>query len=70
MDPLLKMLLHSLVFSVVGVVVLGVCFWIMEKATPENLWEEILVKQNKALAIIMGALVLGISLIIAASIHG
>lgn len=65
-----KYLLASLVYSLVGIVVLGVTFWFFEKITPENLWKEILEKQNMALAIVAAALMLSLSIIISSAIHG
>ncbi|MBL7840549.1 MAG: DUF350 domain-containing protein [Cyclobacteriaceae bacterium] len=65
-----KYLIASLVYSLVGIVVLGVTFWIFEKITPENLWKEILEKQNLALAIVAAALMLSLSIIISSAIHG
>lgn len=65
-----KYLIASLVYSLVGIVVLGLTFWFFEKITPENLWKEILEKQNIALAIVAAALMLSISIIISSAIHG
>ncbi|MFN5772980.1 DUF350 domain-containing protein [Flavobacterium sp.] len=42
----------------------------LEKMTPENTWKEIVHNKNTALAIVMGALIIGISLIVSAAIHG
>lgn len=65
-----KYLIASLVYSLVGIVVLGITFWVFEKITPENLWKEILEKQNMALAIVAAALMLSLSIIISSAIHG
>lgn len=64
-----KAIIASVAFSLIGTVLLLVMFWIVEKLTPENLWKEILVNQNKALAIVIGAFVLAIGIIIASAIH-
>ena len=61
--------LASVVFSLVGIIVLGVCFWIFEKVTPENLWKEIIEKQNVALAIVSGAFMIAMGIIIASAVH-
>lgn len=60
------MILDSLVYSVLGVVILFVAFWIAAKLLPFSLRKEIEEDQNVAVAIIMAALILGISVIIAA----
>jgi putative membrane protein len=64
-----KYVLASLVYSVVGIVILGVSFWIWEKITPENLWKEILEKQNLALAIVAAAFMIALAIIISSAIH-
>ena len=64
-----KYVLSSVVFSVVGIIVLGICFWIFEKITPENLWKEIIEKQNLALAIVSAAFMVAMAIIIAAAVH-
>lgn len=65
-----KYLIASLVYSFVGIIVLGLTFWFFEKITPENLWKEILEKQNMALAVVAAALMISISIIISSAIHG
>ncbi|MBL7836097.1 MAG: DUF350 domain-containing protein [Bacteroidetes bacterium] len=65
----IKAIIASVAFSLIGTVLLLVMFWIVEKLTPENIWKEILVNQNKALAIVIGAFVLAIGIIIASAIH-
>jgi putative membrane protein len=66
----LKSIVNALIFSVVGVVVLIISYLIIEKLTPENTWKEIVQNKNTALAIVFAALIIGISLIISAAIHG
>lgn len=63
-------LLAVAVFSVVGIIVLGICLLLIEKLTPYSVTKEIVDEHNTALAIVVGAIVLGVSLIIAASILG
>jgi putative membrane protein len=62
--------LGSIVFALIGVVIFWLCFIIIDKLTPYNLWEEIVEKQNVALALVVAAMCLGISMIVAAAIHG
>jgi len=66
----LKSIVNALIFSVIGVVVLIISYLIIEKLTPENTWKEIVQNKNTALAIVFAALIIGISLIISAAIHG
>ena len=61
--------LGSLVYALIGVVIFWVCFLIIDKITPYDLWGEIVEKQNVALGLVVAAMCLGISLIVAAAIH-
>lgn len=61
--------LASLLFALIGVAVFWLCFVIIDKITPYDLWGEIVEKQNVALALIVAAMSLGICVIIAAAIH-
>jgi putative membrane protein len=74
MDPgfsgFFKTVLASLVYSVVGIAVFAVCFLVIKVVTPFSIRKEIEEDHNTALAIVIGAVILGISLIIAAAIHG
>jgi len=65
----IKYIIASVVYSFIGIVVLIISFWIIEKITPENLWKEILDKQNKALAIVFAAFIIAIAIIISSAIH-
>ena len=62
-------LLGSIVFALIGVLIFWVSFLIIDKITPYNLWDEIVEKQNKALALVVAAMSLGICIIVAAAIH-
>jgi putative membrane protein len=60
----------SIVYALIGVLVFWGSFMLIDKLTPYKLWEEIIEKQNLALALVVAALALGISVIVAAAIHG
>ena len=64
-----KYVLASLLYSFIGIAVLGVSFWIFEKITPENIWKEIIEKQNVAIAIVSAAFMIAIAIIISSAIH-
>jgi len=72
MDGLInaKDVLASVVFSIFGLVLFGVSFFVFDKVTPGDLKKEILEKHNMAAAIVVAALILGISIIVGLSIHG
>lgn len=71
MDVLsVNVIVNSLIFSVIGIGVFLISYFIVEKITPENTWKEIVQNKNTAVAIVFGALIIGISMIISAAIHG
>ena len=61
--------LGSLVYALIGVVVFWVSFLIIDKLTPYDLWGELVERRNTALALVVAAMCLGISIIVAAAIH-
>ena len=67
---MLTNLLNAVVYAVLGVVIFVAIFAILDKMTPYHLWKEVVEDKNVALAILVGAMALGISIIIAAAVHG
>jgi putative membrane protein len=63
-------LLYMLVFAVAGIVMAILGYKLFDKFTPGDLHKEIVEKQNVAAAVIAAAVVLGICIIIAASMIG
>ena len=59
----------ALVFALIGIVVFVGAFVIIDKLTPYDLWKEIVEEKNLALAILVGAMSIGICIIIAAAVH-
>ena len=66
LDPTL--LAATLLYTGVGVVVFILAFWIMAKVAPFSIHKEIEEDQNTALGIVMGSVVIGLAIIIAAAI--
>lgn len=66
----LPVLLNTLLYAGIGILVFVVGFVILDLLTPGKLWEEINQKQNRAVAIFAGAVAIGLSIIVAAAIHG
>jgi uncharacterized membrane protein YjfL (UPF0719 family) len=62
-------LLNALVYSLLGIFIFGITFVIFDKMTPYHLWKEIVEDKNVALAILIGAISLGMCIIIAAAVH-
>ncbi|UPT72834.1 MAG: DUF350 domain-containing protein [Elusimicrobiota bacterium] len=63
-------LLGAVVYSGLGAAVFFAWFVIFDKLTPYDLWNEIIAKQNRALATVMAGLSVAMGLIIAASMLG
>ncbi len=60
----------SILYALLGVAVFWLCFVLIDKATPYKLWDEIIEKQNMALAIVVAAMCISIGLIVSAAVHG
>ena len=60
----------AVIFSLIGIAILGLCFWLMTKITPFSVVTEIEEDQNTALGIILGSVMIAMAIIIAAAIHG
>jgi putative membrane protein len=65
----MKAILASMIYSVLGILILVISFYIIEKLTPENIWKEIVQNKNTAVGMIAGAYILAIAIIIASAIH-
>ena len=65
----LKLIVSALIFSAIGIVVFLLAAWIYDKLTPFNLWEEIVKKQNLAVAMTVSAMMISLAIIIAFA-HG
>jgi uncharacterized membrane protein YjfL (UPF0719 family) len=62
--------LVTLAYTLFGLIVFGLAFWIITKLVPFSMRKEIEDDQNTALAIVIGAVILGLAIIIASTIHG
>jgi putative membrane protein len=62
-------LVNALVYSVLGILIFVIAFLIIDKMTPYHLWKEIVEDKNVALAVLIGALSIGMCIIIAAAVH-
>jgi len=68
--PLLQALGQMVIFAVVGIAVAIVGYKLFDRCTPGDMNKEIIENRNVAAAIVAGAVILGVCLIIAASIVG
>ena len=70
LEELTNVLVSTAIFTAFGLVVFGLAYTIIVKATPFSIRKELEEDQNTALAIVIGAVIIGIALIIAAAIQG
>lgn len=66
----LPQIINSIIFALMGIVVLGIGFVVFDMLTPGKLWQEIRENQNVAVAQFAGLFALGLAIIVAAAIHG
>jgi putative membrane protein len=69
-NPMLNVFLNTLIYTIFGVIVFGASFWIMVKISPFPIRKELETDHNTAVAILMGSVILGLAIIIAAALHG
>jgi uncharacterized membrane protein YjfL (UPF0719 family) len=65
----LIVLANSILYALLGIVIFVAGFIVVDKLTPYDLWKELIDNKNVALAIVVAAIALGISIVIAAAIH-
>jgi uncharacterized membrane protein YjfL (UPF0719 family) len=64
------LVLQTLVFALMGILIFAVAFWIIVKATPFSVRKEIEEDQNVAMAVLIGAIIIAIAIVLAAAIQG
>ena len=69
MSVQLNNVVNAVLYAAIGIVIFAGSFLIIDKVTPYNLWKEIVQEHNTALAILLGAMSLGICIIIASAVH-
>jgi putative membrane protein len=62
-------LLNAVLYAVLGIIIFVGAFALIDKMTPYDLWAEIVEQKNVALAIMVGAMSIGVCIIIAAAVH-
>ena len=64
-----KALIGSVVYSVIGIMLVAIFFVIIDKITPYDLWKELIENRNQPLATVVAAFCLAIAIMVAAAIH-
>jgi len=67
-DQLLEVLVTTLIFVSIGLVFFGVAYAVLSRVF--SIHKEIEEDQNTALGLVIGSIMIGIAIIIAAAIHG
>ncbi len=70
LEELWPVLITTVVFVAIGLIVFAVAFGIVVLVTPFSVKKEIEEDHNTSLAIIIGAIIIGIALIISSAIQG
>lgn len=70
LSPALHTFLVTLAWTLFGMIIFGIAFAVIVKIIPFSMRKEIEEDQNIALAILVGSVMLGLAIIIAATIHG
>jgi uncharacterized membrane protein YjfL (UPF0719 family) len=65
-----KVAIESLVFVTIGLVVFAIAFFLITKLAPFSIRKEIEDDQNTALGVVIGAVIIGLALIISSAIGG
>lgn len=66
----LRVFASTVIYTIFGLLVFGLAFWLIVKIAPFSIRKEIEADQNTALAILIGSVILGLAIIIAAVLHG
>ena len=62
-------LVGTLVYSLIGVIIMFVSFIVIDKITPYDLWKELCENRNQPIATVAAAFLIAIAIIVAAAIH-
>lgn len=65
-----QQLIATLVYAAIGIAIFAVAFKVAQKLLPFDLVKELAEDDNVAVGILMASVILGLSIIIAAAIHG
>ncbi len=63
-------LLSAMVYTTFGSFAFAIAFRVLNWLTPNDFWHEILEEHNQALAIVIGAISIGLSIIISSAVKG
>ena len=70
LEELMPVIETTVIFVAIGLVVFALAFLIVVLVSPFSVKKEIEEDQNTSLAVIIGSIIIGVAIIIAAAIHG
>jgi len=70
LDWLVHALLSSTIFTALGLALFVLAYYLVQKLTPFSIRKEIEEDHNTAMAIVLGAIIIGIAMIVSAAVHG
>jgi putative membrane protein len=70
MNQMVDLIVETLAFTLIGLVLFALAFWIIVKVSPFSIRKELEEDQNIALGIVIAAVIIGIAMIVSAAIHG
>ena len=70
MNQIVDLIVETLAFTLIGLILFALAFWIIVKVSPFSIRKELEEDQNVALGIVIAAVIIGIALIVSAAIHG
>ncbi len=65
----LNHVLATVVYAAIGVVIFAIAYKVIEKVLPFSLQKELTEDDNTAVGVLMGSVMIGLAIIIAAAIH-
>ena len=70
MNQMTDLIVETLAFTLIGLILFALAFWIIVKVSPFSIRKELEEDQNIALGIVIAAVIIGIAMIVSAAIHG
>ena len=70
MNQMMDLVVETLAFTLIGLLLFAIAFWIIVKVSPFSIRKELEDDQNIALGIVIASVIIGIAMIVSAAIHG
>jgi putative membrane protein len=70
MNQMVDLVVETLAFTLIGLLLFAIAFWIIVKVSPFSIRKELEDDQNIALGIVIASVIIGIAMIVSAAIHG